>query len=424
MAVPPNPDVRVPIPPSPPGECAPALAQVSVGAARATVLAGARVLGAERLPFAAASGRRLAADILAGEDCPAFDTSAVDGYAVTARPEPERGSAYRIIGEAAAGRVFQGTLKAGECVRILTGAAVPSGAGAVLRQEDVRREGDGIVVDEETSRDYLRRRAENHAAGSIVLPAGTKLGPIELSILAAHGEVSPLVHRVARVAHLVTGSELVAPDAVPTAGQVRDSNSALIAALVDREGAQLVAQLRLPDDAAVCEATIRNLPDLDVLLISGGAGEGDYDHAVPVLQQVGFSLQFRSVRVRPGKPLGFAVRGAQLAFALPGNPVSHWATWQLFVGPALRQLAGAPEPEAAPRVTGTLATAWRVAASGRDVFWPARAEPSGGGWRVWPARFVNSGDLAGVAGSNSLLCAGADGGDRPAGSTVELMLVP
>lgn len=396
---------------------------LSVQEARVQILAAAHLCGAEILPLHAAAGRVLAAPIFAAEDSPVRDTSAVDGYAIAAGLGAGLNQIFRPVGEAAAGRRYCGDLKAGDCVRIFTGALVPAGATSVVMQEDVEVNEEGILVKNSAGTRHILARGENHLRGSEVLQAGTPLHALELALLASLGVTEPTVYRVARVAHVVTGTELVDPATTPSLEQVRDCNSALVAALVAREGAELVAQVRLPDDLAACAAAIQALPPHDVLLISGGAGNGRYDLAWPLLQQLGCTMHFRSVRMRPGKPLGFATRGAQLIFVLPGNPVSHWATWQLLVGPALRQSAGVNVPAVGQRLVGQLAAPWRVASDGREVYWPARVELTSSGWRVWPARFRSSGDLSGVVGANALVWAGVAESALPAEASVEFLLL-
>lgn len=398
-------------------------ASLSVRDARDLVLSCAGSLDAAGVALADALDRVLARDVIARSDSPPADTSAVDGFALAEEASPALGARYRLCGEAAAGWPFTGALPHGAAVQIFTGAEIPGGARRVLPAECVSLVDAVATVTARADETHIRRRAENHRAGAVVLRAGTKLGPLELALVASAGHDQVAVHRAVRVAHLITGSELVAAGEAAGPGQIPDANGPLIAALVRRAGAELVGQKLLGDDLAACRTALEAMPPHDVLLVSGGAGFGGYDFARPLLTALGFAIRFRSVRMRPGKPLAFATRGSQLAFALPGNPVSHWATWELLVGPALRRLAGEAVSSALPVRRGQLGTAWSGNDADREVFWPARAELRGESWQVHPCRFLSSGDLAGVAGANALLCA-PRGGHAPAGAAVDFILCP
>ncbi|MBI2517243.1 MAG: molybdopterin molybdotransferase MoeA [Opitutae bacterium] len=373
---------------------------ISVADALREVLARAPQLAAERVTLAQALGRTLRADARADADSPPFDASAMDGYAAR---RADLATPLRVIGEAQAGAAFAGTVGAGECVRIFTGASVPAGADCVVKQEDVTREGDTIRVARRDEPNFIRRRGENRRAGDIVVPSGTRLGPPELAALAATGTARPEVTRAPRGVHLVTGNELVAPDRTPTGAQIRDSNSTLIAALLAGRGAELVAQIHLRDDLAAARAAVAALPAHDVLLISGGASVGDHDIARPLLEALGYTLHFQQVNLRPGKPLVFASRGAQLAFALPGNPVSHWVVFQLVVGPLLDHLQTGTGAASA-LLTGRLAPGAKLPPPDtRHTYWPCRAVIRNGASELTPLSLASSGDGSGLVGANALL---------------------
>lgn len=404
-----------------PGASAPA--SLPSSAARARVLAAARPLAPCHLPLsAAAAGCTLARPLEATEHAPAADLSAVDGYAVAVEPPVAPGTCYRVAGETAAGGTPAPALTVGEAVRVFTGAVLPPGTRAVLKQEKVDARGDTIAVREPDPARNWRPRGQSHRPGDLLLPAGTRLGALEIALLASVGCAAVSVHRRPRLAHLVSGSELVDATASPHPTEVRDANGPLVAALAAQSGAELVAQRRVPDDLPQALAALGGFPAHDVLLLSGGAGHGRHDLAGAILAELGFTIDFRAVDLRPGKPLAFARRGATLAFALPGNPVSHWATWQLFVAPALRRLAGEEVTTGLPFLRGALEQPWSVEPGDREVFWPAQATPDGGGWRLRPRRFVHSGDLAGVAGANALLRVAAAGGRWAADDSLEFLL--
>lgn len=372
------------------------------------IFSRATQLGPERVSLPAALGRTLRSAARADADSPPFDAAAMDGYALR---RAEASTPLRVIGTSAAGTAFTGSLRAAECVRIFTGAPVPAHTDCVIKQEDVARDGDTIRVIHADGPAFIRRRGENRRCGDVVVPAGTRLGPPELAALAGAGITEPEVTRAPRCVHLVTGNELVDPDQTPNGAQIRDSNSTLIAALLSQHGAELIAQIRVPDDLAAARATLAALPAHDLLLISGGASVGDHDIARPLLEALGFNLHFQQINLRPGKPLVFASRGITLAFALPGNPVSHWVTFHLFIAPLLGKLAsGIDSPPV--KLSGRLAANCRLpSADSRQTIWPARVTPINGTYEITPLLLASSGDSSGLVGANALLPLPANGLD-------------
>lgn len=395
---------------------------IPVADALREILARAVEFGTEPVPLTEALDRVLREPARADLDSPPFDASAMDGYALNmggARPpdglgnephfktRPEVGfhpAVFRLVGESAAGAAFPGTLAPGECVRIFTGAPVPTGADRVVKQEDTTREETNVrMTNLGPAGTFIRRRGENRRAGDIVVAAGTRLGPPELAALASAGITQPLVTRRPRVVHVVTGNELVPPDRIPAGAQIRDSNSALIAALIAHHGAGLVGHAHVHDDLAAAQSAIAALPPHDVLLISGGASVGDHDFARPVLIALGYTLHFQQINLRPGKPLVFASKGDRLAFALPGNPVSHWVTFNLFVAPLLQKLVTGLN--ATPRrIRGRLAPGGPLPPpDARQTIWPARATIVDGESQLTLLTLASSGDCSGLVGANALL---------------------
>jgi molybdopterin molybdotransferase len=373
---------------------------ISVADALQAILSRTPLLGTVSLPLTAALGCILRSDARADADSPPFDASAMDGYALRRADLP---GTLRITATAMAGAGPGGAIGPGECVRIFTGAPVPAGADCVVKQEDAVRDGDTLRVAHRESPEHIRRRGANHRAGEVIVPAGTRLGPPELAALASAGRHQPLVSRRPRCVHLVTGSELVAPDQTPGGAQIRDSNSTLVAALLAQHGAELAGHACVRDDLTAAKAAIEALPAHDVLLISGGASVGDHDFARPALVGLGYELHFQQVNLRPGKPLVFASRGAQLAVALPGNPVSHWVVFQLFLVPLLAFLQSGRIPET-KRLAGRLAADGHWPAPDlRPTFWPCRAVIVNGIHELTPLPLASSGDSSGLVGANALL---------------------
>jgi molybdopterin molybdotransferase len=365
-----------------------------------TIASHARQLATVKLPLEKCLGRVLRANAYADADSPPFDASAMDGYALQ---RSSIGRPIRIIGEVPAGTPFSRSVSAGECVRIFTGAPVPADCDCVIKQEDAVRDGDTIRVQSSDQPNFIRRRGENRRAGDLIVPAGVHLAAADLAALASAGITQPEVTRAPRCVHLVTGNEIVSPDQTPVGGQIRDSNSTLIAALLEAHGAVLLARAHAQDDIGSAQKAVMTLPDHDILLISGGASVGDYDFARPLLQTLGYTLHFQALNLRPGKPLVFASKGNQLAFALPGNPVSHWVVFHLFVAPLLQLLqTGAPAEPA--RLKGRLAEGAKLpSADKRQTFWPGRATIVAGTYQLTPLPLASSGDSTGLVGANALL---------------------
>ncbi|HEV2692420.1 MAG TPA: molybdopterin molybdotransferase MoeA [Verrucomicrobiae bacterium] len=390
-------------------------------------LAQARALIAEKitpLPAQPASlrmehGRILREDICADADMPAFDRSAMDGYAIGLGDDSKQ---FRIVGEIQPGVVPQFKVNRGECARIFTGAHIPEGASQVLMQENVRVENGIIIPSKPGQIPHIRKRGEDARKGDLLLRSGTRLGAGELSLLASLGVVEPKVSVPVRVAHFVTGNELVEPSVTPGPGQIRDSNSTLVAALIRQFGGEISRQENVVDDFNLLLEQVRAGGDnFDLLLMSGGASVGDYDFGKKLLGALGFQIHFEQINLRPGKPLVFATRENQAAFILPGNPVSHFVTMQVAVRLALQRFAGA---EAAwPLVNIRLAENFNHRPDPRETFWPARLEIQNGELVVRALRWQSSGDVTGLTGANALLQLGGNVSPPKAGETVPVLML-
>jgi molybdopterin molybdotransferase len=392
---------------------------ISLAEARALIAKTISPLPSQPAALAMEFARVLREDVAASEDLPAFDRSAMDGYAVGLDDASEK---FRIVGEIQPGAVPSFQIKRGECARIFTGAQIPDGAAQVLMQEHVRLENGFIIPTQRAQSRHIRRRGEDASKGDLLLKAGTKLGAGELALFASLGIVSPKVSPPVRVAHFVTGNELVEPSQTPGPGQIRDSNSTLVAALVQEFGGEISQQESVADDFDVLLGKVRNAEDnFDLLLVSGGASVGDYDFGKKLLAALGFTIHFEKINLRPGKPLVFATRGRQAAFILPGNPVSHFVTLHVAVRLALEKFLGVSP--AWPLVKIQLAEVFDCRLDARETFWPARVEIQNGELVVCALRWQSSGDVTGLTGVNALLqfC-----GDSPApkvGAAVSVLLL-
>jgi molybdopterin molybdotransferase len=319
--------------------------------ARALVLEHAEPLPAEAVALEQALGRVLAEEVRAPENVPAFDNSAMDGFAVRAA-DAAAGARLRIVGESRAGAPSAVGVGAGEACAISTGAAIPAGADAVVRVEDTRRS-DGeveLLVAVEHDRD-VRHAGDDVRAGEAVLVPGLRIGPAELGLLASAARASVRVGRRPRVALVTTGDELVGVEEPLRPGAVRNSGRYVIPALVAQGGGEMVSIAHARDDPQVVAEAIATALEADVAVITGGMSVGVHDHVGAALEELGVTSHFAGVALKPGKPTSFGSRGSTLVFGLPGNPVSSLMTFLLFARPALHALAGE-----SPQRTRTLAT--------------------------------------------------------------------
>jgi molybdopterin molybdotransferase len=294
-----------------------------------------------------ALGRILAASILADRNYPPFNRSIRDGFALRAADAAEPGARLRLVGESRAGFAFNGTLGAGECVRILTGAPVPRGANAVMMNEFTRDQGDFVTL-EQAARvgQHLVLAGAEARVGEIVVPRGTRLSYAELAMAAEVGSAQIEVSCRPRVA-VPLGEK-------PGPFQIRNSNAISLAAQVSLVGGEPVAAGSAPDNIAELRARIEHGLESDMLILSGGVSVGKYDLVEQVLQNLGAEVFFESVAIRPGKPAVFAWCRGKPVFGLPGNPVSTMVTFELFVVPAIELLAGHP-PQPLPFFKAQLA---------------------------------------------------------------------
>lgn len=336
---------------------------ITIDEHRARILRAAGRLPAVDSNLAEAQGLVLAADALGRWPTPLFDNSAMDGYAVRAA-DAAAGATLRIVADVAAGSDEDPALAPGEAARIMTGAALPSDADAVvpLEQTDLGTETHDVAPEQITvlaapeRGAHIRYRGEDAPAGALAVTAGTVLGPWQLSAIASAGYEQVAVHRAPRVAIASTGSELIAPSGTPRRGQIPESNSVLLSTAVRNAGAVVTSIRIVADDPAELRRTLDGL-DTDVVILSGGASVGAFDVVRAVLGEER-GVRFDQVAMQPGRPQGFGVLDAGLiAFCLPGNPVSVAASFEMFVRPALRQMAGFAVIDR-PRVVRTAATAW------------------------------------------------------------------
>jgi molybdopterin molybdotransferase len=308
------------------------------------------------VPLLQARDQFAARDVLARVALPRFDNSAMDGYAVVAAACAD-GKPQRVIGEQPAGIDRGLRIEAGEAIRVFTGAPVPAGADAVVMQEDVRVEGDMIFVNTKIEPgEFLRRRGCDLSEGQKIVEAGTKIRPQTVALLASQGLTEVEVGGAVRAAIVSTGDELIAPGGELGAGQIFESNSPLVHGLVEKSGAAVADVRHCPDDADSIERALRDALQFEVVIVLGGVSVGARDLVKPALNAIGAQTDLWRVAVKPGKPFLFGRAGHSAIFGLPGNPVSAFVTFLLFVRPAILRLMGARDDQLPlPRTNATLA---------------------------------------------------------------------
>ncbi len=326
---------------------------IGIDEARRRVLAEVRALEGERVPLDAALGRVLAEEVLSQVHVPPFDSSAMDGFAVSPGAEGD----LEVIGEARAGAPGAMTVVSGTAVRISTGAAVPAGTESVVPVERTEENGGTVTVPRSEPGANIRRRGEDITAGDPVMSPGEALRPAALGVLASVGRTAAICSRRPAVAIVATGDELVEPGADLGPGQIWSSNPPALAGQVSQAGGAVERVVRVPDDPAATRSALeRAAAAADVVVVSGGVSVGPHDHVKGALAAIGAKAAYWGVALRPGKPTWFGTLTVDdrsvVLFGLPGNPVSAMVTFQLFVRPALRALQGA-DPDA-PRTTAVL----------------------------------------------------------------------
>jgi molybdenum cofactor synthesis domain-containing protein len=325
---------------------------IDIADARSLVLQHCAVLPPTNLPFRAAIGTVLAAEVVAAEDVPPFANSAVDGYAVVAGSVEGAPVELPVVAEVAAGAATDHVLQPGEAIRIMTGAPVPAGADAIVMVEDTERLDGGHrvrVLRPVDAGSALRGAGDDVRAGTALYPAGTLITPAVAAVLASvNAAVVQVVPRV-RVAVLSTGDELVDDGGPLAPGQIRESNRTMLHGLVRDAGCEAVDLGIVRDDEAALEAVLREAAaTCDAIVTSGGVSMGDYDVVKAVLSRIA-EMHWMQIAIKPAKPFAFGLLEADdgrrvPVFGLPGNPVSSLVSFELLARPALRQMAGMPNP--------------------------------------------------------------------------------
>ena len=404
-------------------------AMQSVDSYLSDVLAAIRPLPPRELGLDEADGAALTEDVTAGWPLPPFDNSGMDGYAVvaadTAAATPERPVTLPVRGEVAAGDTGRYEVTPGTCIKIMTGALLPLGADAVVPVEwtDDGPAGGTVSIGQPAVPGHAVRRAGGDAAaGDVLLTAGTRLGPVQLGLLAAAGHGTVTARPRPRITVISTGNELAEPGQPVMPGRIWESNSRMLAAVARQAGYPARRHPVVPDrKAAVLAALEGALPDADLLVTTGGVSMGgEHDVVKAALHDLG-TVSFRKVAMQPGMPQGFGVVGGGTPiFTLPGNPVSAYVSFQLFVRPAASVLQ-ALRPE---RLASGRAVLTGPVRSPRDrrSFLRGILDPAAG--TVAPVTGQASHQLASLARANALIVVPEAVTEMPEGSDVEVLVLP
>lgn len=404
---------------------------LSVAEARQRLLAALPVAPSEEITIAQAAGRVLAAPLVAPFASPRFDNSSMDGFAVRAADvagaSAEAPVQLQVIGDQPAGADFAGQVAAGQTVRIMTGAALPAGADAVVPVEltDVPGGRAGLALPASVqvqaavaAGDYLRPAGEDFVAGAELLPAGQRLRPQDVALLAMLGQARLAVHRRPRVALFSSGDELLAPGEALAPGKIYETNSFQLSALIESCGAEAlwlgVARDERADVLAHLERAVEQGADL--ILTSAGVSVGAFDFLREAVLQRG-ALDFWKVNMRPGKPFTFGDYAGVPYIGLPGNPASVFACFEVFVRPALEHMAGV---QAWRRRTLRGELDQDVSSDGRESYLRVKIKPEGETARILLTGHQGSGNLYSLVQAEGLMIVPAGIKEISAGSQVEV----
>jgi molybdopterin molybdotransferase len=374
-------------------------------------------LATERLPLRDARSRVLADDVRAARALPIFDNSAMDGYAARSRELP---ATLPVVGAVAAGQVMTEPVPPDVAIRILTGAPMPPGLDTVVIQEDAKVEGPEVTLPASAVGENVRRAGEDIAANELAVPGGTRLGAGELALLAALGLVEVSVRRAPRVALITTGDELVDVTMKPLPGQIVDSSSHMLGVLVRQCGGKPSYFGIAKDDPIAMTAMIASAMDHDVVITTGGVSVGERDYVRGALAAAGVGLELWKVAMKPGKPFSFGMNGRVPVFGLPGNPVSTFVAFELFVRPALLAMQGLTAT-ARPRAPVRIVRGYRKQA-GRAHYLRAKVVRNGDYLIAHPHAKQGSAMLTSLVGCNALVELGAELTEVQPDSTVPALL--
>ncbi|MGK5095378.1 gephyrin-like molybdotransferase Glp [Deltaproteobacteria bacterium TL4] len=379
----------------------------------------------ETRPLEQVSGLILAEEVLASCAIPAFDNSAMDGYGVRAANLDSASPSFPVflkkVDFVPAGTPNSRELQTGECYQIATGAEIPPGVDAVVMKESIKLEGEQVLFFRPPQRgENIRLRGEDIQEGETVLQPGVRLAAPQIALLAAFGYARVKVYRPLHVAVLATGSELVDVSESLQPGQIRDTNSYMLEALIRELNCTCTRMGIVEDNPGLLRDKLKEALAADMVMISGGVSVGEHDYVKRVLGELGVEEVFWKVGIKPGKPFFFGKKGTQLIFGMPGNPASSYVVYEEFVKPALRKALGytRPQPESLQAQLDSPITE----RSGRRQFLRACLRQENGKFYVQPMSFQGSHSLRSLAGANALIVVPENAPSFEIGSVVSVHL--
>ncbi len=397
-----------------------------VDKAREAILAClAPVAGIERVATRSALGRMLAQDVVPAINVPAHNNSAMDGYALRAADlKADADTELNEIGSAFAGRAYAGSIGAGECVRVMTGAVMPAGADTVVIQEVVRAAGGRVTVPAgQKAGQNVRYAGEDLKAGTPVLQAGHAIRPADLGLMASLGMAEVSVRRRLRVAFFSTGDELASIGQPLAEGQVYDSNRYTLYGMLARLGVDILDMGVVRDDPAALEAAFLSAAaNADVVITSGGVSVGEADFVKQLMAKLGEVL-FWKIAMRPGRPMAFGRIGSATLFGLPGNPVAVMVTFYQFVRPALLYLGGCAGELAPPLLRVAAAEPLRKVPGRTEYQRGVLSRNAAGEYTVRVTGGQGSGVLRSMSEANCFIVLEHDRGKVAAGELVSVQLM-
>ncbi|HEV2352306.1 MAG TPA: gephyrin-like molybdotransferase Glp [Terriglobia bacterium] len=394
--------------------------QQALGAVKEKLEAVLLCPSTEVLPLDRVRGRVLAEDVNADRDYPPFHRATRDGFAVRSSDLVLLPVTLERMGELRAGEHFPGRLGQGQCLEIMTGAPLPEGADAVVMIEHVRVNDSTVEVARAIGPfENVVKQGSEAPGGARVLARGRRLRAAEMGLLASVGRAQVKVFSEPRVAILPTGDEVVPVEQTPEWFQIRNSNAVTLAAQVAEAGGVPRMVGTAPDQKELLRKLIEDGLTADILLMSGGISMGKYDLVAEVLKDLGAEIYFQGVAIRPGKPLTFGRVREKFFFALPGNPVSTFVTFELFVRPAIALMGGA-DFEFPAFLRARLGKPYQQK-SGLTAFMPARVATAAGEPVVTLVGWQGSGDLVGVSAANCFLVVHPDQNELKAGDWVDVL---
>ena len=388
---------------------------ISVEEAEKIIAAFQVVVRSESMPLLSAQNRILAADIHSPFAMPEFDKSAMDGYAYISG---DTSQAFKIIETIAAGTPPRLTVTPGHCAKIMTGAMLPLGADRVVKRECTSDKNGFMKIVAEDKNRNIRQKGEDLQAGQLVLAKGTLLQAAQIALLASLGLAEVPIARPPRVGIITTGSELVEPGGSLQPGQIFNSNYYSLAAQVRALGAEPLAMGRIADNLEATTTLIAAcLAKCDMLILSGGVSAGDFDNVPAAMKKAGVTLHFEKIAVQPGMPTVFGSKGKKIVFGLPGNPVSTFVIFEVFIKPFIfRMLGHVFQPLI---LKAKLNRDYKRSETARTAFIPIHYHDG----QVEILNYHGSAHLHALSQANALLRVPAEQLSIPAGSTVYVRFI-